>query len=294
MEQFKKALFVLNPVSVGKRNKNISEKIKSIIGEKINHKIIIWENAKHDIGSIVKAEMNKENYDLIVAVGGDGTANEIASVLTNTNVTFALIPSGSGNGLARHLKIPMKPDDALHLLLNGKVKNIDTCYINEHPFFCTSGIGFDAHIGKLFVNSVERGFNSYLKIVINEVFNYKPKLYELEIDGNKISVKAFLITFANANQYGNNAVIAPEADIQDGIIEVTVIKPFNVFQAIIMAVRLFARNINKSCCVETYKAKNIKLFSVENNVIHFDGEQGEISGNLELKNHKQSLRVLVK
>ncbi|MDD5570362.1 MAG: diacylglycerol kinase family protein, partial [Bacteroidales bacterium] len=217
-----------------------------------------------------------------------------ASVLVSTNITLAIIPSGSGNGLARHLKIPLNADGALRLLLNGNVKSIDSCYINEHPFFCTSGIGFDAHVGNIFAGSAKRGFLGYLGIVVSEIFGYKPKFYELEIDGNKISVKAFLITFANADQYGNNAVIAPYADIQDGIIEVTVIKPFNVFNAIIMAIRLFAGNINKSCCVETYKAKNIKLVFAQSNIIHYDGEQEEITGNIEIKNQKQSLRVLVK
>jgi YegS/Rv2252/BmrU family lipid kinase len=293
MIESSKVLFVINPNSGRRKKIDISEIIKKEVDPSVNFKIIYWESSEQDIVKIIKELIEKENFDFVFAVGGDGTVNKVASALINKNVVLGIIPIGSGNGLARHLKIPLDIKKSLYLLNKAKYIEIDTCYINNKPYFITSGVGFDAHIGKLFANSKSRGFYSYLKITISELFKYKSQQYHLTIDDKEINIKAFLITFANANQYGNNVIIAPNADIQDGIIEVTVIKPFNIFQAIAIAFRLFNHSINKSSAVETFKGKKIKLIRTGNLSVHYDGEPDKLSEMLTIDNQTRSIKVLV-
>ncbi len=288
-----KVLFVINPNSGRKKKIDISEIIKKEVNPTVNFRIIYWETPKQDIADIIKELIEKENFDFVFAVGGDGTVNKVASALINSNVVLGIIPLGSGNGLAKYLKIPIDIKKSLNLLSNAKFIEIDTCYINNKPYFITSGVGFDAHIGKLFANSKSRGFLSYFKIIISELFKYKSKQYLLTIDDKEIKIKAFLITFANANQYGNNVIIAPEADIQDGIIDVTVIKQFNIFQAISLAFMLLNHRINKSSAVETFKGKKIKLINDENLSVHYDGEPDELTELLAIDIIPHSLKVLV-
>src|SRR5208283_3527302 len=150
------------------------------------------------------------NYGRIVAVGGDGTVNEVAKALVDTPTVLGIIPSGSGNGLARFLKIPMRIEDSVYLQNVGKILSIDYGRINNEPFFCTCGVGFDAHIGNKFAKSANRGFFSYVKETYHAYFHYKPLKYTIKIDGEKIKTRAFLITVANAGQYGNDAYISPK------------------------------------------------------------------------------------
>lgn len=267
----KEYIIIINPIS-GKKGKNkISQKIEYFFNyTKIPHKII-FTKFKGEAPIIVKKYLNK-GHDTFIAVGGDGTVNEIAKALVNTGAKLGIIPKGSGNGLARDLKIPLKLDAALINIKNFNIKSIDYGMINNNYFFCTSGVGFDAHIGKVFSEASKRGFFTYLKLTIKEFLKYQAQSYKLKFDGKEISRKAFLVTIANASQYGNNATIAPKANISDGKFNIVILKPFKLFSAAIIGLRLFNNTINKSKFSETFTCKNLVIEREKSDIIHFDGE----------------------
>ncbi|MDP4266825.1 MAG: diacylglycerol kinase family protein [Bacteroidota bacterium] len=288
-----KAVFIINPKAGSKRNIDLSQLITKTVENAFSYKIIIWESPQQDLESIVDDEI-KNGYNLFVAVGGDGTVNRVGSILVNKDAVFGIIPMGSGNGLARFLKIPLNTVKAIKYLKTAKTKIIDSCSINGKTFLCTAGVGFDAHIGKLFANNTKRGLYSYISIIFNQFFSYKPEEYILEFDDKKICVKAYLITFANANQWGNNAIIAPEANILDGIINVTVLRPFNKLFSIPLMIRLFNKTIHHSCYIDTYKTKEITIKRKLSGAVHYDGEPDEMNTEIKIKIHPSSLKIALK
>ena len=216
-------------------------------------------------------------FDLVVAVGGDGTVNETAQGLIGTRIPMGIIPVGSGNGLARELGISMSMRKSSHALLNGTDLQIDVCRMNQQRFLCTSGIGFDARIADLMSKASSRGLQRYIQLVIKQSIVYKPINVKMKIDGKPINQAAFLITFANASQFGNNAFIAPAASMSDGLIDVVVVKPFSKIWMPVFAVSLFARFIHKLPFVDCYKAKKIELEWTDTSIFHFDGEPGQLT-----------------
>jgi diacylglycerol kinase (ATP) len=284
-----KSLIVVNPVS-GKIDKTNIDFSKYFL----NCKIINWEFPDTDISKVVKEELQKEKYNNIIVAGGDGTVNKVAQIIVNTNYTLGIIPLGSGNGLARHLGIPMNVEKSIKIILGGNNKKIDACKINDIFFFCTSGVGFDAHIGNLFATSKTRGFKTYLKITLNQFLKYKDQEYELLFDGKSITNNAFLVTFANANQYGNNTFIAPLADISDGKIDVTIIKPFKFYNAPCIAYRVFNKTIHKSNHTCTFQASEFILKRKAKGIAHFDGEPCFLPEEIYVKNLPSALNVFVK
>ena len=206
-----KIIFLVNPNSGTKKKKKIPKLIKALIDKSIFDFEVRNTLFKGEATQIVTEKL-AEGYRYFVAVGGDGTINEIAKALINTDATLAIIPVGSGNGLARHLKIPLKPSRAIKVINKLKVSTIDYGTINNAPFFCTCGVGFDAIIGARFDKSKQRGLISYIRIAISEFFRFKPEKFTLSINqGESVQYSAFLVTIANASQYGNNAFIAPMA-----------------------------------------------------------------------------------
>ncbi|HXC04120.1 MAG TPA: YegS/Rv2252/BmrU family lipid kinase, partial [Bacteroidia bacterium] len=233
------------------------------------------------------------DYETVVAVGGDGTVNAVASALSGTSKKLGIIPLGSGNGLARHLGIPLDPVKALHMLGTAQTKLIDTCLLNGKTFFCTAGVGFDAHIGKLFAESRKRGMETYASMTIREIFSYIPHQYRLTVDGKEYEHDAFVVAFANAAQYGGNAFIAPLADIQDGLIDISIIKPFPILKGIPMAWRLFNKTLDRSSAVILLRGKHIVLEREKTGPVHYDGEPDIMGEKLEISIIPASLRVLV-
>ena len=286
-----KVLFVINPVSGNKSKKNIPDLIKQKFDENDYDVKIVFTQFAGEATQLVKKHINK-GYKKIVAVGGDGTVNEVASGIVETEAVLGIIPLGSGNGLARHLNIPLKPQKALDLIKNAKPIKIDYGKINDRKFFCTTGVGFDAHIGQVFSKIDGRGFANYIKATVSEFRKYQPKRYEISMNGTTIMRDAFLITFANASQYGNNAYIAPKADISDGKLEVAILRRFPLLTAPGIAARLFLKNIDKSPFIETYKCDSIILKRKDADVIHFDGEPEEMGEVLNVKIVHDGLSVL--
>jgi diacylglycerol kinase (ATP) len=219
---------------------------------------------------------SNDGFDLVVAVGGDGTVNEVAQGLIGTKSPMGIIPMGSGNGLARELGISMNIHKSTISLVNGKNLQLDVCKLSEQRFLCTSGIGFDAMIAHKMSKSASRGFLKYVQLVIQESIFFKPLNIRMKIDGVLIEESVFLITFANASQFGNNAYIAPTASMTDGLIDVVVVRKFTKIWMPIFAVALFSKFIPKLPFVDCYKAKRIELELADTPYYHFDGEPGNL------------------
>jgi diacylglycerol kinase (ATP) len=284
--------FIINPRS-GRNNK---KDIPRLINEQLNLNIyepLIWftEARAHATELAVKA-LN-DGIKKIIAVGGDGTINEIAGKLLNTDAALGIIPCGSGNGLARHLKIPLDTVAAIRLLNKSRIMKMDSGNVNGKAFFCTSGIGFDAHIGKLFADKVKRGFQTYITTTISEFFNYVPVVYRLLINGERSETKAFFITFANTSQYGNDAFICPDADVEDGFLDVCILRPFPKYAVIDIGRRLFSKSIQGSKYMERIKVKELIIETDHETIMHLDGEPFIAGKRLEIKVVPSSLNIMV-
>lgn len=279
----KKIIFIVNPIS----GTNTKDTIIDLIPETINISLYDWkvrftEYAGH--AEKIAREAVKHNIDIVVAVGGDGTVNEIARALIGSDATLGIIPCGSGNGLARHLQIPMDAENALRTLNQLNTIRADYGIINSHPFFCTCGMGFDADVSNRFAKAGKRGIFSYIEQMIQIGRTYKSEEYDIEIDGVKNHYKAFLIAVGNASQYGNNVFIAPEAELTDGMLDLVIIEPFKTVDGGQVLYQLMNRTINHRPNVHTFRAKNIKISRKSDGIIHFDGdpvlEKPEININI--------------
>ena len=224
-----------------------------------------------------------DGYDLVVAVGGDGTVNEVAQGLIGTETPMGIIPLGSGNGLARELGISMNLLKSARTLIEGKNLKLDVCKLNYQRFLCTSGIGFDALVAHKMSKAASRGFLKYVQLVVQESIFYKPLDVRIKIDGVLIEKPVFLITFANASQFGNNAFIAPAASMTDGLIDVVVVRKFAKIWMPVFAVALFTKLIPKLPFVECFKAKQIDLELADTPYYHFDGEPGQLKIPAQIK-----------
>jgi len=216
-------------------------------------------------------------FDIVVAVGGDGTVNEVAQGLIGTKTPMGIIPMGSGNGLARELGISMDVMKSANTVLKGNVKQIDVCRINDQRFLCTSGIGFDAQVADKMSKAATRGFLRYLQLTVKESIAFKPFKIKMKFDDILIEKPVFLVTFANASQFGNNAYIAPSASMTDGLIDVVVVNPFNKIWLPVFGIGLFIKIIPKLPFVDCYKVKQIDMDFAETNIYHFDGEPGKLT-----------------
>ncbi len=284
--------FILNPKSGTGSKKSIPTEISKHLNTDRYKAAIEYSSFPGNATEIAKAFLAK-GITKVIAVGGDGTVNEVAKALIDTNATLGIIPIGSGNGLARHLKIPLNIQGALYLINHGRIFMMDHGIINNTPFFCTAGVGFDAHIGYEFSKMKGRGFTNYARTTIREYFDYKPQHYTLGLNGNTIQREAFLITFANASQYGNNAYIAPGADVADGLLDVTIISPFPTFLAPSMGIKLFNRKIDKSKYVETFRVKELNVEREGEGAVHYDGEPAIMGSCLNVSIKHLGINVFV-
>lgn len=276
-----KIAFVINPNAGVKKKIDIIDFIKTNYSIHLNYDIIVWKN-KDDFES-VKQEVLKGDYTIVVACGGDGTVNQVASIVAKTNMALGILPLGSGNGLARSNRIPMNLAKALKVIERGTINIIDGALINNHPFFCTAGVGFDAHIANEFAISTKRGFLTYFKTTMKEFFGYKPNHYKIAIDGKKIELEAFLITIANAGQWGNDVYIAPEAELTDGILNVSILKPFSLISIPMIGMKLFSKKIHQSVQLISEKGKKIDIEFNGELPVHFDGEPIRVKDKISIE-----------
>ena len=291
MTEKKRIVFVVNPISGTQGKKAILKWIDERLDQSIyDYSIVKTEYAGH--ATQIAANAVQEKVDVVVAIGGDGTINEIARSLVHTNTALGIIPCGSGNGLARHLRIPMEPKAAIDVLNRGHELCIDYGKINNIPFFCTCGVGFDAFISLKFADSGKRGLLTYLENTLYESLTYQPETYEIENEEGTMKYKAWLIACGNASQYGNDAYIAPQASLTDGLMDVTIMEPFTVLDVPSLSFQLFNKTIDQNSRVKTMRAKKIKIHRVNDGVMHFDGDPLMAGKELEVEIVPAGLRVI--
>lgn len=290
----KKIIFIINPIS-GHHNKNNFPNLveKHIDKNQYEYSIVFTEYAGHATELTMKAI--EDDFDYIAAVGGDGTINEVAKCLIGKRQILVIVPLGSGNGLARHLELPFKPERLIKEVINkGKVYKIDTAVMNDIPFISIAGIGFDALIADYFAKDENRGFMTYAKLVTEKYPNYRQKEYTLILDDEKtIECKPFFVTFANSSQFGYNAEISPKASVQDGLIDVCIFKKPTFLEVPIVATYFLAKQIDKSNFIDIYKAKKIKVTRKVAEVANIDGEAVEMSKDITVEIIPLSLNILL-
>lgn len=290
--QREKIVFIVNPKSGIKSHRNIDEVIKKHIDGKRFDAIVEYTQYAHHATEIAKNH-HENGIKKFVAVGGDGTVNQVVAALCHTDATLGIIPLGSGNGFARHLKIPIKPEKAVRLINRDNIKLVDVALFNDQPFVCTSGLGFDAYVAHLFSQHTRRGFWSYIITTVKAFRTYKPKRLKIRIDSQLIDKELFLITVANAKQYGNNGYIAPNADVSDGLMDVTLMSAFPWYVSPIIAFRLFTQRIAHSRYVETYRTRELTLEYDSIELFHYDGEPITVEGTLRFTISPLALKVLI-
>ena len=284
-------VFVVNPISGTQCKKAMLKWIDERLDRSLyDYSIVKTEYAGH--ATQIAANAVTEKVDVVVAIGGDGTINEIARSLVHTDTALGIIPCGSGNGLARHLRIPMEPKAAIDILNRGCELCIDYGKINNIPFFCTCGVGFDAFISLKFADSGKRGLLTYLENTLHESLTYQPETYEIENEEGTMKYKAWLIACGNASQYGNDAYIAPQASLTDGLMDVTIMEPFTVLDVPSLSFQLFNKTIDQNSRVKTMRAKKIKIHRVNDGVMHFDGDPLMAGKELEVEIIPAGLRVI--
>lgn len=285
-----KYLYIINPISGTRSKVDIPHLIEDIFkGE--DYTVSFTEYAGH--ASILAKEAVQMGYKAVIAVGGDGTINEVARSLINSDTILGIIPVGSGNGLARELAIPMNIKKALKIIRDGNIRVIDYGLANNQPFFCTCGVGFDARVSYKFAKDKKRGGLMYVKNVITEFLNYQPETYEILMDNDQIKEKAFLVTVANASQWGNNAFIAPDADMEDGKLNITLLKPFTYIDIPNLAVQLFTRMIDMNSHICTFEKDSVSILRDKPGVIHLDGEPMIMPERIDITTTAGGLKVFV-
>ncbi|MCF0198102.1 MAG: diacylglycerol kinase family lipid kinase [Bacteroidaceae bacterium] len=292
MDRKQRIRFIVNPISGTQTKQAIVELIPQLLdASRLEWEIEYTQFAGH--ASALAREAVKLGFDVVVAVGGDGTVNEVARALVHSRTALGIVPCGSGNGLARHLFIPMKPEGALRILNDCRIETLDYGTINGREFFCTCGVGFDAFVSEKFAQAGKRGLLTYIENTLKIGLTYKPETYEIEIDGEPKTYKAFLIACANASQYGNNAFIAPSASMSDGLLNVTIMEPFNVLQAPQIAMQLFNKSLENNSHIKSFVCKKVHIHRQAEGAVHFDGDPMVCGADLDVELIAGGIRMVV-
>ena len=288
----KKITFIMNPISGTQNKAGIPELIdKALDHEKFSYEVRMTEYAGH--ASEIAREAKEAGVDIVVAIGGDGTVNEVARSIVHSKTALGIIPCGSGNGLARHLMLPMNIRKAIEIINRDEVHELDYGIINGHAFFCTCGMGFDAFVSQKFAEAGKRGPITYVENVLREGLKYEPETYELQDEQGTTRAKAFLISCANASQYGNNAYIAPQASMSDGLLDVIIMEPFDVLEAPQISLEMFNKTLDKNSKIKTFKCQRLHIHRKKPGVIHFDGDPVMADADVDIELKPKGIRVVV-
>ena len=285
-------LFIVNPVSGIGRQKGVERLIGAWPDiNRFTTEVVYTVAPGH--ATEISRKAAADGIQVVVAVGGDGTVNEIAAGLVGTDTVLAIVPAGSGNGLARHLKIPMNLKRAIGVIGQGKILKIDTATMNDQLFVNVAGIGFDAAVAKKFAAAGKRGFSTYFRITASTYKHYEPKQYTLIIDGKEIKRRALLVSFANSSQFGNNTSIDPSASVNDGLIDVCILGKAPEWKTIFLAPLLFLKQFDRTRYIEIIRAKEVIVKRKKGKNIHLDGDPKIMGKELSIKIRPLSLNVMV-
>jgi diacylglycerol kinase (ATP) len=284
-----KTLFLVNSRSGSNRRRDVARLIAATCDWE--HEIVPC-GSKEELDGIIR-DAAARGVRAVFAVGGDGTVHELAKRLLGTDIALGVVPTGSGNGFARHLGLPMDTRKAIRACNSLRVETIDTAKVNGTPFINMMGIGFDAWIAEAFANAGTRGLLTYVRVAVRGFARYKSESYEVTIDGASTRHRAFVIAVANASQYGNNARIAPLASMQDGILDVTLIEHAPLLRVPMLAAQLFGGSLHRARGVITMRGRSITIQRATAGAAHLDGEPVTLPELLTIEIVPRSLRVIV-
>lgn len=282
----------MNPISGTVKKAGIPKMIKESLDQQLfEYSILETEYAGHAV-ELAKHEKEK-GTDIVVAVGGDGTVNEVARSLVQSDTALGILPCGSGNGLARHLMLPLDLRKSIEVINQCQIHKLDYGIINNIPFFCTCGMGFDAFISMKFAEAGKRGKLTYIENVLKEGLTYKPETYQIEDESGTTIHKAFLISCANASQYGNNAYIAPQASMSDGLLDIIIMEPFDALEAPQVAIEMMNKTLDKNQKIKTFKTKHLHIHRKQAGWIHYDGDPIMTDADVDIQMVSKGINVVV-
>jgi len=286
----RQALMVINPVSGTRSKRGLEDMAANCLNAAGISLETVYTEASGD-ASRFAAQAAAEGYDMVISAGGDGTVNEIAGALSHTGTALGILPLGSGNGFARSLGIPQDAEDALKVIVDGHSQVCDRGIINRLPFYCTFGLGFDAVVSEKFASMKRRGRMTYVRSVLQEFINYRSQPYALSIGGSVITENAFLIAVCNAPQYGNNAYIAPQAKLSDGLLDITVVHSGSPISTAFVGVDLLTGYLDRNTQIETFKVSAATITRLNSGPVHIDGDPLTLGTNLEVTCDPAALKV---
>lgn len=284
-----KALFIINERSGAKRKYDVAEVIRR--ASPFHHEIVGCRR-KEDLDAIIDRAEN-DPFDVVYAVGGDGTVHEIAKRLIGRKLALGILPIGSGNGFARHIGLIADPASALESCRGCRIVTIDTASVNGHPFLGVMGIGFDALIADRFAASTVRGLQTYVREGVRAFIDFNAEEYDVTADGTTTRRRAFVIAVANSGQYGNNARIAPLASLQDGLLDVVIVEDTHVIDAAFLIARLFSGSFHRAAGVTSLQTTEVTIRRANAGPAHLDGEPVTLGEELHVRVVPQSLQLLV-
>lgn len=285
-------LFIINPVSGVRKKKNIPKLIEDYLDSiKFEYKIIYTEYSGH--GYELATNAVKEGIDIVCAIGGDGSVHDVGTALFETDATLAIIPTGSGNGYARHFNIPLRLKEAIFVINQMKTRKVDVGVMNNHPFLSTAGFGFDAHISACFSDLHKRGMWNYVRLIVKEYFFYKEQTFTYSIDGNqKLKSKDLMCAVSNATEFGNGFCISPYSNVQDGKMELVLLKKIPWIKAPFVARKFFKRKPQTSRYVKITSFNQLEL-EFESKKAHSDGEPIKLNSPVKIETKQKALNLIV-
>lgn len=288
----KHLVFIVNPKSGVERQKAV----QNAIDQHLDHNIFTYEiqhtkYAKH--GTELAAAAAAAGAYAVVAVGGDGSVNDVVAGLMGTDTALAIFPKGSGNGMARTMEIPLGEKEAIETINKCNVQPMDIGFVNDRPFISNAGVGFDALIAKKFAKSERRGFMVYSWLVTKYLWLYNEWDWRIKVDGEEVKERAFLVNVANGKQFGYNFKIAPQADWQDGMLDVVIIKKFPKMLGTNLVIRAMNGTITDSRYVRHLRGKNITITHPDLRLMQTDGDAHPCNNRLDFTVKQGIQKVLV-
>lgn len=285
-----KCLLIINPISGTSAKEGVAAKCLRRLGKEGIDVEVLYTEGPGD-ASRFAAEAARKGYLGVIAAGGDGTVNEIASSLRDTATALGIIPLGSGNGLARHLGLSIDIHEALDVIARRNIVACDSCEADGYPFFCTFGLGFDAAVSEKFARSRQRGLINYMRSAFEEYLKFQPEEYEIVADGHSFRLKAFIVAACNASQYGNNVFIAPGASIRDGLLDITIIHAGTPLTRARAGVELVTGLIKNNMIIQTLQARKATIKRCSPGSAHIDGEPIQLGKVIEVSCHHGNLLI---
>jgi len=291
MAELPKLIVIYNPFSGRRKLKHLPQLVVNLLADS-NFNVLVWPTEKASDVTLLTERAIREKALMVVAAGGDGTINQVAASLVNTGICLGIIPLGSGNGFARHFNIPMNTEKAIQLLKTGHAKEIDTIWINRHCMVNVGGIGFDAHISSLFADNKKRGLQGYVKTIVKQL-GYKSEHYKIFQNDRLIwQGPAFMISIANATQWGNNVRVHAGALPDDGLMNLVVLKQFSAIELPRILTNILQGKLHLNKKTKVYTGTDFKIEREREGSVHADGEPLWLGKEININIEPLSLKVL--